>query len=143
MNAVEALTRLPNETHVLECGLVRNGCRIEPKSRKAVPYYEQVANVLRTNIVGGDDRKPVRLPPERDLCDIHRVSRITVRRALELLEREGLVQRTRGRGTLTIPDAIRQWKHLRQSRGIPIRLAVPSRLDRGRTVRPLAPDPHP
>jgi DNA-binding LacI/PurR family transcriptional regulator len=89
-------------------------------SRKAVPYYEQVANVLRTNIVGGDDRKPVRLPPERELCDIHRVSRITIRKALELLEREGLVQRTRGRGTLTIPDAIRQWKRLRQSRVIHI-----------------------
>jgi DNA-binding LacI/PurR family transcriptional regulator len=88
------------------------------QSRKTVPYYEQVANVLRTNIVGGDDRKAVRLPSERELCDIHRVSRITIRKALELLEREGLVQRTRGRGTLTIPDAIRQWKRLRQNRVI-------------------------
>jgi GntR family transcriptional regulator, arabinose operon transcriptional repressor len=94
--------------------------KLNQPSRKTVPYYEQVANVLRTHIAGGDDRKPVQLPPERDLCEIHQVSRITIRKALELLEREGLVQRTRGRGTLTIPDAIRKWKRLRQSRVIHI-----------------------
>jgi DNA-binding LacI/PurR family transcriptional regulator len=98
-------------------------------SRKTVPYYEQVANVLRTNIAGGDDRKTVHLPPERDLCEIHQVSRITIRKALELLEREGLVQRTRGRGTLTIPDSIRKWKRLRQSRVIHIRANWQSLVD--------------
>ena len=85
---------------------------------KTMPYYEQVANILRTNIVDGDDRNPVRLPPERELCEIHQVSRITIRKALELLEIEGLLQRTPGRGTLTVPAAIRQWKRLRQGRVI-------------------------
>lgn len=88
--------------------------------RKALPYYEQVANVLRTAIVAGEDEQPVRLPPERKLCQIHQVSRITIRQALELLEREGLVQRTPGRGTLTVPEAIHQWKRLRQTRVIHI-----------------------
>ena len=88
------------------------------QSSKAVPYYEQVANVLRMNIADGGDRDPVRLSPERDLCEIHQVSRITIRKALELLEAEGLVQRTPGRGTLTVPAAIRQWKRLRQERVI-------------------------
>ncbi len=86
--------------------------------RKATPHYQQVANVLRAQVAGEDDQQPVRLKPERDLCQIHRVSRITIRKALELLEQEGLVQRTPGRGTLTVPEAIRRWKRLRQSRVI-------------------------
>ena len=61
---------------------------------------------------------PIRLLPERELCAIHDVSRITISKALDLLEAEGLVQRTPGRGTLTIPEAIDRWKRLRQSRVI-------------------------
>lgn len=87
-------------------------------ARRADPYYEQVANILRTGIVSADDPQPVRLSSERDLCEVHRVSRITIRKALDLLEHEGLVQRTRGRGTLTVPEAIRQWKRLRHDRVI-------------------------
>jgi GntR family transcriptional repressor for pyruvate dehydrogenase complex len=38
------------------------------------------------------------LPAERDLARIFRVSRVTVARAMALLEAEGLIQRRRGRG---------------------------------------------
>lgn len=88
--------------------------------KKSVPepggtsLYEQVANILRAQITGSEAVKPVRLPTERELCEIHRVSRITVSKALSLLEQEGLVERTPGRGTLTVPDAIRRWNSLRR-----------------------------
>lgn len=85
---------------------------------RGVPYYEQVANILRAQITDCESDVPVRLPTELDLCAIHHVSRITISKALGLLAREGLVQRARGRGTLTVPAAIRQWRRMRQSRVI-------------------------
>jgi DNA-binding LacI/PurR family transcriptional regulator len=92
--------------------------RTSSRPSKAAPFYEQVASVLRAQITGRDSDKPIRLPTEMEMCAIHHVSRITIRKALELLAREGLVQRARGRGTLTVPTAIRQWQHMRQSRVI-------------------------
>lgn len=88
------------------------------ETARPVPFYEQVANILRTQITSEDAATPIRLPTERDLCVIHHVSRITISKALDLLESEGLIQRTPGRGTLTIPAAIHQWKRLRQSQVI-------------------------
>ena len=83
-----------------------------------MPMYQQVANVLRAGIIDADKGETTRLPTERDLCDIHRVSRITIRKAMDLLEQEGLIQRAPSRGTLTVPVAIRRWKRLRQNRVI-------------------------
>ncbi|GAA1392037.1 GntR family transcriptional regulator [Luteococcus peritonei] len=53
-----------------------------------------------------------KLPTEADLCEAYKVSRITVRRALGDLEREGLLVREQGRGTFvarpTIPQVFRE-----------------------------------
>jgi GntR family transcriptional regulator, arabinose operon transcriptional repressor len=53
------------------------------------------------------DLKPgARLPTETDFCKLFKVSRSTVRHALELLEKDGLVNRTRGRGTFLSDPAL-------------------------------------
>ena len=85
-------------------------------NKRSIPYYQQVANVLRARIVSMESDQPERLATEQELCQIHRVSRITVRRALEILQTEGLIERTPGRGTLTAPAGIRAWRRLRQTR---------------------------
>ncbi len=51
-------------------------------------------------------------------CAAHRVSRETVRQALEVLEQDGLIERSRSRGTLTVPAGVRAWRRLRRSRVI-------------------------
>lgn len=61
------------------------------------PLYARVQSALRTAIRGGQLAAGDVLPSEKDLEAAHGVSRITVRRALEELEREGLVVRGRGR----------------------------------------------
>jgi GntR family transcriptional regulator, N-acetylglucosamine utilization regulator len=68
--------------------------------RSTIPYYEQLAELLRKEI---EDRKPraglYQLPSENDLAELHGVSRPTIRHALDALEREGYIYREKGRGS--------------------------------------------
>jgi len=61
------------------------------------PLYVRVKQNLRNAIESGRFPAGSALPSEKQLETEHGVSRITVRRALEELEREGLVERGRGR----------------------------------------------
>ena len=64
----------------------------------AVPLYHQVYLVLRENIRNGAYGEGA-VPTEAELCSSFGVSRITVKRAMHELTKEGLVIRQRGRGT--------------------------------------------
>jgi GntR family transcriptional regulator len=68
------------------------------------PRYAQVYAVLRDWILQGVYAPGVRLPSESGLCDLFNVSRITVRSAVEMLEKEGMVERIQGRGTFVSTD---------------------------------------
>jgi GntR family transcriptional regulator len=70
---------------------------------KNSPIYMQLANTLRVQIVEGTIRHGDALPSERDLCDIMGASRVTVRKAIELLIEEGLLSRRQGSGTYVTP----------------------------------------
>lgn len=69
-----------------------------------IPYYYQIAQDLREIIEDAgfsidleqDERA---LPSEVELSNVYQVTRGTVRNALALLEREGLIYREKGRGT--------------------------------------------
>ena len=64
-----------------------------------LPLYYQVQEILRTGIVQGRLKPGDRIPTEAELCAKHDVSRITVRQGVTALVNEGLLYRTRGRGT--------------------------------------------
>jgi GntR family transcriptional regulator len=65
----------------------------------AQPLYQQLQRALRgaieNRIIGPDDA----LPPERDLAEMLKVSRITVRKAIDELVEDGLLIRKQGSGT--------------------------------------------
>ena len=65
----------------------------------SLPLYQQLERKLRqaieSRMLGTDDA----LPPERDLAEELGVSRITVRKAIEGLVKEGLLVRRQGSGT--------------------------------------------
>jgi GntR family transcriptional regulator len=61
------------------------------------PLYFWLKNVLRNGIESLEFSPGGRLPSERALAETYGVSRITVRQALDLLAREGLIRRRRGR----------------------------------------------
>jgi len=63
----------------------------------ALLLYARVQSSLREAIRSGELKAGMLLPSEKELQALHGVSRITVRRALDELEREGLVIRSRGR----------------------------------------------
>jgi len=61
--------------------------------------YGALAGALRSRIVGGDWPPGHALPAEQQLAAEHGVALGTMRRALELLAEQGLVERVHGRGT--------------------------------------------
>jgi GntR family transcriptional regulator len=64
---------------------------VQPLAERRLPY-DQVYRRLRGHIERGDLRPGDRLPAERTLAEELPVSRVTVRRALEQLERDGLIE---------------------------------------------------
>jgi GntR family transcriptional regulator len=64
-----------------------------------VPLYIQIAEGLLDRIESGELSPGDRLPSERDLSQRLGVNRMTLRRALEMLESQGLLLRRQGNGT--------------------------------------------
>lgn len=69
--------------------------------RPGVPRYLQIAEALRRDLRGEGER----IRSEHQLCAQYKVSRPTVRQALEVLVQEGLLYRHAGRGTFATPSA--------------------------------------
>lgn len=66
---------------------------------EGVSAWRQIADSLRAEIAAGIIRAAAQLPTEAALAERFGVNRHTVRRALSVLAREGLVRTTQGRGT--------------------------------------------
>ena len=64
-----------------------------------VPKYAQIADIFRQRIARGVWAQGLRLPANEDLAAEFGVSRVTVRQAVELLARDGLIEAQQGRGT--------------------------------------------
>lgn len=64
-----------------------------------LPLYYQLAQNLRKQIHSGELPPGSCLPSERDLMVEYRLSRNTVRHAMEVLDHEGLIVRDHGHGT--------------------------------------------
>ena len=73
--------------------------------QQLVPRYVQAYSALRDWIVQGRYPAGSRLPSESELCKMFGVSRITIRAAVEMLEKQKLVQRNQGRGTFVLKAA--------------------------------------
>lgn len=70
--------------------------------------YQQIADVLRQRVLAGVFAAGRMLPSESELSGEFDASRVTVRRALELLRDEGLVDARQGFGWFVAGDPVRQ-----------------------------------
>lgn len=64
------------------------------------PLYHQIYLILRNRIRTGQFAQHAVLPGEQDMAVLFKVSRITVKRALNELAADGLISRHRGRGSI-------------------------------------------
>ena len=71
-----------------------------------IPYYYQVREILRQEVVAGKWGVNEKLPSERELCERFGLSRPTVREALDDLVGDGLLRREKGRGTFVTEPKI-------------------------------------
>ncbi|MEA5501817.1 GntR family transcriptional regulator [Halotia wernerae UHCC 0503] len=67
------------------------------------PLYLQLADAIRTRIADGNIKVGDALPSERELSQTTGISRVTVRKAIDALFREGLLSRRHGSGTYIAP----------------------------------------
>jgi GntR family transcriptional regulator len=70
-----------------------------PANLKTLPLYGRLKEQLRARILNGTYPPHSRMPSESELGRAFDVSRITVRRALGDLQKEGLIFRVHGKGT--------------------------------------------
>ena len=68
------------------------------------PLYAQLRDHLAAAIRDGDMKPGEPLPSEREIAEIGNVSRITVRKAVQELVRDGLVVQKQGSGTSVAPE---------------------------------------
>ena len=74
--------------------------------RRTVPRYHQIAEALRARISAGGLTAGQRLDNQRQLAQSFGVTLMTLRQALDVLAREGLITRRHGLGTFVAPPPV-------------------------------------
>lgn len=74
----------------------------------STPLYQQIAEAIGSLIASGVLPPGYVLPPERVLCAQFGISRMTLRQATGLLDREGLINSRRGVGTVVTHSRLRK-----------------------------------
>jgi len=72
-----------------------------------VAMYLQIADRLRREIAEGTFEPSGRLPSESQIMERFNVSRVTVRLALDQLDKDGLIERRKGKGTFVVGKQVR------------------------------------
>ena len=70
--------------------------------------YSRIACSIRERVLSGNWQPGHQLPTERELCKEYGTSRITIRRALQILEQERLLDRRQGVGTFVNSTAAKK-----------------------------------
>lgn len=76
-----------------------------------LPLHTQLEQILRNQIETHQWQAGFQLPSERELCETYHVSRITVRRAINDLAQQNLVQSIPGKGTFVTIPQVREALH--------------------------------
>ncbi|OHD76541.1 MAG: hypothetical protein A2V99_09675 [Spirochaetes bacterium RBG_16_67_19] len=78
--------------------------KLNPHSK--LPLYQQLYELLEAKIRTQQWKPGDMIPPESDLIATYQVSRITVRKVLDILVKEGQIKRERGRGSFVAPPKL-------------------------------------
>lgn len=115
--------------------------RMSQKESKTF-LYKKVYQDLKDRIQNGEYLRDALLPSEREIGETYQVDRTTVRKALQLLVDDGLVEKRAGKGTVVVwrPDQEQTQSRpvLRRSGGT---APLPSFFQEGITTVPALPSP--
>ena len=79
--------------------MISDGGAVTIDHGAATPLWRQLADILRARIQSGELPAGRIMPSENTLSQEYELARGTVVKALDALEREGLIDRIQGRGT--------------------------------------------
>jgi GntR family transcriptional regulator len=103
-------TRLYNEPTIFPSGRT---LKIQLPRSSTVPLYTQIKEALRAKIIDGTYVAHQQLPSESEMIAAFGVSRITVRQAINDLQKEGLLFKVHGKGTfVAMPNVAQELTHL-------------------------------
>lgn len=74
----------------------------------SIPMYVQIADILKEKIQHGEIKPGERLGTQQELADTFRVSKITIRQAIQQLRDQNLVITRQGKGTFVKPQKVEQ-----------------------------------
>jgi GntR family transcriptional regulator len=87
--------------------------KIQLPRSSTVPLYTQIKEALRAKIIDGTYIAHQQLPSESEMINAFGVSRITVRQAVNDLQKEGLLFKVHGKGTfVAMPNVSQELTHL-------------------------------
>jgi DNA-binding LacI/PurR family transcriptional regulator len=73
-------------------------------SETSIPLYQRIYNDLVSRIKRGEYKDGDRIPSEKELAEEYSVSRITSKKALEMMAERGLIARAPGKGSFVKED---------------------------------------
>ena len=74
--------------------------------RSSIPLYMQIHDLVRQRIQDGEYLPGDQVPSELEISARHQVSRMTARKALDLLVAKGLLYRSQGKGTYVAENTV-------------------------------------
>ncbi len=80
-------------------------------SETSSPLYAQLMQKIKNSISNGELKIGSKIAAEQDLCIQYGVSRITVRKAISELEKQGILEKKQGKGTFVTVPAIHRKLH--------------------------------
>ena len=96
-----------SDSHVIQSANTQDpGLPLNPASK--LPLYQQLYELLEGRIRSREWKPGDMIPPESDLIERYQVSRITVRKVLDMLVNDGLIVRQRGRGSFVAHAKLEQ-----------------------------------
>ena len=75
------------------------------------PLYAQLMQKIKNSISNGELKTGSKIAAEQELCAQYGVSRITVRKAISELEKQGILEKKQGKGTFVTVPAIHRKLH--------------------------------
>ena len=78
---------------------------MKPVLDESLPIFQQIAQIIRNNIIEGIVMEGERVPSENELSSFYNINRATVRKGLQTLADEEIIYKKRGIGMFVVEGA--------------------------------------